>query len=232
MLRVDTHVVRFHTSFAERHREEGSSSVAMQGTEEGSSEQISRLLLQAHLANKSAPYPSTTPESQPSASLPSGQPIDGALHLPYPPQSVFSFSAPVLGFRFRGGLAAERESESERGLSVMGGGVVLSSVIGHCHLFAERRVHQATRLHSGSTVDSRARVGDSLHEDYAGDCMSVSGNVDVNADYVFNDVASGIGPSTGPQRHDTRMDAMNRVRDMMADDMWDIFQSASWYKTT
>ncbi|GMN60787.1 hypothetical protein TIFTF001_029869 [Ficus carica] len=76
------------------------------------------------------------------------------------------------------------------------------------------------------------QVGDPLHEEYAVDCMPVSGNVDVNADYVFEDVASGTGPSTGPQQHDTRMDAMNQVRDMMADDMWDRFQSVPWYKTT
>ncbi|GMN41828.1 hypothetical protein TIFTF001_011061 [Ficus carica] len=44
-------------------------------------------------------------------------------------------------------------------------------------------------------------------------------NVDVNADYEVNDVASGTGPSTGPQHYDTRMDVMNRLRDMMADDM-------------
>ncbi|GMN20836.1 hypothetical protein TIFTF001_048806 [Ficus carica] len=75
-------------------------------------------------------------------------------------------------------------------------------------------------------------VGDPLHEDYAGDCMPVSENVDVNADYEVDDVASGTGPSTGPQHYDTRMDAMNRLRDMMADDMWDRFQSAPWYRTT
>ncbi|GMN55877.1 hypothetical protein TIFTF001_025001 [Ficus carica] len=82
-----------------------------------------------------------------------------------------------------------------------------------------------------SSLTGRMRVGDPLHKDYARDCMPVSGNVDVNADYVFDDIASGTGPSTGPQQHDTRMDAMNRVREMMADDMWDIFQSAPWYKT-
>ncbi|GMN32036.1 hypothetical protein TIFTF001_046570 [Ficus carica] len=75
-------------------------------------------------------------------------------------------------------------------------------------------------------------VGDPLHEDYAGDCMPVSENVDVNADYEVDDVASGTGPSTGPQHYDTRMNAMNRLRDMMADDMWDRFQSAPWYRTT
>ncbi|GMN55516.1 hypothetical protein TIFTF001_024632 [Ficus carica] len=72
-------------------------------------------------------------------------------------------------------------------------------------------------------------VGDPLHEDYAGDCMPVSENVDVNADYEVDDVASGTGPSTGPQHHDTRRDAMNMLRDMMADDMWDRFQSAPWW---
>ncbi|GMN35231.1 hypothetical protein TIFTF001_042191 [Ficus carica] len=57
-------------------------------------------------------------------------------------------------------------------------------------------------------------------------------NVDVNANYEVDDVASGTGPSTGPQHYDTRMDAMNRLRDMMTDDMWDRFQSAPWYRTT
>ncbi|GMN37788.1 hypothetical protein TIFTF001_007108 [Ficus carica] len=51
-------------------------------------------------------------------------------------------------------------------------------------------------------------------------------------DYKVDDVASGTGPSTGPQHHDTRRDAMNMLRDMMADDMWDRFQSAPWYRTT
>ncbi|GMN61527.1 hypothetical protein TIFTF001_030611 [Ficus carica] len=76
------------------------------------------------------------------------------------------------------------------------------------------------------------QVGDPLHEDYAGDCMPVSENVDVNADDEVDDVAFGTGPSTGPQHLDTRRDAMNMLRDMMADDMWDRFQSAPWYRTT
>ncbi|GMN63126.1 hypothetical protein TIFTF001_032211 [Ficus carica] len=76
------------------------------------------------------------------------------------------------------------------------------------------------------------KVGDPLHEDYAGDCMPVSENVDMNADDGVDDVAFGTGPSTGPQHHDTRRDAMNMLRDMMADDMWDRFQSAPWYRTT
>ena len=76
------------------------------------------------------------------------------------------------------------------------------------------------------------QVGDPLHEEFAADCMPVSGNVDVTAAYVFDDVASGTGPSTGLQQHDTRMDGMNQVRDMMADAMWDRFQSIPWYRTT
>ncbi|GMN35011.1 hypothetical protein TIFTF001_042153 [Ficus carica] len=52
------------------------------------------------------------------------------------------------------------------------------------------------------------------------------------SDDEVDDVAFGTGPSTGPQHHDTRRDAMNMLRDMMADDMWDRFQSAPWYRTT
>ncbi|GMN32048.1 hypothetical protein TIFTF001_041677 [Ficus carica] len=81
-------------------------------------------------------------------------------------------------------------------------------------------------------LGNRRKVGDPLHDDYAGDCMPVSENVNVNADDEVDDVAFGTGPSTGPQHHDTRMDAMNMLRDMMADDMWDRFQSAPWYRTT
>ncbi|GMN45229.1 hypothetical protein TIFTF001_014422 [Ficus carica] len=62
--------------------------------------------------------------------------------------------------------------------------------------------------------------------------MAAIENVDVNADDGVDDVAFGTGPSTGPQHHDTRRDAMNMLRDMMADDMWDRFQSAPWYRTT
>ena len=54
----------------------------------------------------------------------------------------------------------------------------------------------------------------------------------MKSNYEVDDVASGTGPSTGPQHHDTRRDAMNMLRDMMADDMWDRFQSAPWYRTT
>ncbi|GMN49304.1 hypothetical protein TIFTF001_018472 [Ficus carica] len=53
---------------------------------------------------------------------------------------------------------------------------------------------------------------------------------DVN--YEDDDEASGTGPSTGPQHHDTRMDAMNTLRDMMADDMWERFRLDPWYRTT
>ena len=38
------------------------------------------------------------------------------------------------------------------------------------------------------------QVGDNLHADYAGDCMPVVDNVDVNADYEDDDEASGTGP--------------------------------------
>ncbi|GMN25396.1 hypothetical protein TIFTF001_017663 [Ficus carica] len=53
---------------------------------------------------------------------------------------------------------------------------------------------------------------------------------DVN--YEDDNEASGTGPSTGPQHHDTGMDAMNTLRDMMADDMWERFRSDPWYRTT
>ncbi|GMN59333.1 hypothetical protein TIFTF001_028432 [Ficus carica] len=116
-----------HTSFAERHREEGRSRALKKAA-------LSRFhafsfKVAAHLANKSAPYPSTTPEPQPSASPPSGQPIDGARRT-IGRQPHVSFLAIVNRFivvvwpqrekaRARGRVGerereAERESERER----------------------------------------------------------------------------------------------------------------------
>ncbi|GMN53540.1 hypothetical protein TIFTF001_022680 [Ficus carica] len=56
-------------------------------------------------------------------------------------------------------------------------------------------------------------------------------NVDVNADYMFDDGIDGTGPSTGTQQHDSRRGAMNQMRDMIADDMWERYQSSPWYKS-
>ncbi|GMN29529.1 hypothetical protein TIFTF001_044358 [Ficus carica] len=60
----------------------------------------------------------------------------------------------------------------------------------------------------------------------------LNGHPRIIQDDEVDDVAFGIGPSTGPQHHETRRDAMNMLRDMMADDMWDRFQSTPWYRTT
>ena len=43
------------------------------------------------------------------------------------------------------------------------------------------------------------QIGDPLHENYAGDSMPVSENVDVNTDYVVDGVSARPGPSTEPQ---------------------------------
>ncbi|GMN53366.1 hypothetical protein TIFTF001_022504 [Ficus carica] len=57
--------------------------------------------------------------------------------------------------------------------------------------------------------------------------LSILSIVDVNADDVFDYGIDGTSPSTGTQRHDSRRGAMNQLRDMMADDMWDRYQSYS-----
>ncbi|GMN45017.1 hypothetical protein TIFTF001_014217 [Ficus carica] len=76
------------------------------------------------------------------------------------------------------------------------------------------------------------QVGDPFLEEYAVDCVPVGGYVDVNADYVLADGVDITGPSTGTQQHASTMGVMNQMRDMMADDMWDIYQSSPWYKST
>ena len=73
---------------------------------------------------------------------------------------------------------------------------------------------------------------DPFLEEYAADCVTVSGTVDVNADYVLNDGIDGEGPSTGPQQHDSSREAMNQIRDHIADDMWERYQASPWYKST
>ncbi|GMN26017.1 hypothetical protein TIFTF001_050400 [Ficus carica] len=57
-------------------------------------------------------------------------------------------------------------------------------------------------------------------------------NVDVNADYVFNDGIDGTGPSTGSHQHDPSREAMNGMRDHIANEMWERYQVAPWYKQT
>ncbi|GMN72242.1 hypothetical protein TIFTF001_052815, partial [Ficus carica] len=68
-------------------------------------------------------------------------------------------------------------------------------------------------------------VGDPILEEYVTDCVPVGGDVDVNANYVFHDGIDGTGPSTGPQQHDSNREAMNQMRDHIADDMWERYQA-------
>ncbi|GMN54873.1 hypothetical protein TIFTF001_023998 [Ficus carica] len=75
-------------------------------------------------------------------------------------------------------------------------------------------------------LGNRREIGDPLLEEYAADCMPVPENVDVSADYVFDDIFDGTCPSTGTQLHDSRRDAMNQLKDIMTDEMWDRYQSA------
>ena len=61
------------------------------------------------------------------------------------------------------------------------------------------------------------QVGDPFIEEYVTDYEPVGGNVDVNADYVFDDGIDGTGLSTGTQQHDSSRGAMNHIRDMIVD---------------
>ena len=73
---------------------------------------------------------------------------------------------------------------------------------------------------------------DPFLEEYAADCVTVSGTVDVNADYVLNDGNDGAGPSTGPQQHDSSREAISHMRDDIADYMWERYQEFPWYRST
>ncbi|GMN54446.1 hypothetical protein TIFTF001_023583 [Ficus carica] len=48
---------------------------------------------------------------------------------------------------------------------------------------------------------------------------AIDENVDVNADYVFNDGIDGTGPSTGSHPHDPSREVMNGMRDHIANEM-------------
>ncbi|GMN66975.1 hypothetical protein TIFTF001_036041 [Ficus carica] len=76
------------------------------------------------------------------------------------------------------------------------------------------------------------QIGDQFLEEYVADCMPVRGNVNVNADYVFDEGEDSTGPSTRTQQHGSRTGAMNQMREMITDDMWERYQSYPWYKTT
>ena len=56
--------------------------------------------------------------------------------------------------------------------------------------------------------------------------MFIWENVNINADYVFDDGIDGTGRSTGTYQHDSSRGAMNQMRDMIADDMWERYQSS------
>ncbi|GMN48571.1 hypothetical protein TIFTF001_017751 [Ficus carica] len=48
------------------------------------------------------------------------------------------------------------------------------------------------------------QVGEPFLEEYAADCVPVGGNVDVNADYVFDDGINDTGSSTSTQQHGSK----------------------------
>ncbi|GMN48486.1 hypothetical protein TIFTF001_017655 [Ficus carica] len=61
---------------------------------------------------------------------------------------------------------------------------------------------------------------------------AIDGNIDVNADYVFNDGIDGTGPNTRSHQHDPSRVAMNGMRDHIANEMWERYQVAPWYRQT
>ena len=62
--------------------------------------------------------------------------------------------------------------------------------------------------------------------------MPVGGHVDVNANYILADEINDTGLSKGRQQDASRRGAMNQLRDVLADDMWDRYHQNPWYKST
>ncbi|GMN54655.1 hypothetical protein TIFTF001_023792 [Ficus carica] len=71
------------------------------------------------------------------------------------------------------------------------------------------------------------QVGDPILEEYEIDGVPVGGLVDVYVDVVLADGADDASPSTGRQQDASRKGAMNKLREVLADDMWDRYQRFS-----
>ncbi|GMN61058.1 hypothetical protein TIFTF001_030151 [Ficus carica] len=98
-----------------------------------------------------------------------------------------------------------------------------------------RNSRKAPQPMHNSRLNGSMRVEEILngHEDTFRSLSNLlGGNVDVNADYVFDDGIDDTGLSTRTQQHDSSKSAMNRMRDVIADDMWERYQSSPWYKFT
>ncbi|GMN45094.1 hypothetical protein TIFTF001_014284 [Ficus carica] len=76
------------------------------------------------------------------------------------------------------------------------------------------------------------QVGDPILEEYATDGVPVGGHIDVNADYVLGDGVDDTGRSIESQQDASGRGAMNQLRDLLADDMWDMYQRNPLYKFT
>ncbi|GMN47685.1 hypothetical protein TIFTF001_016865 [Ficus carica] len=61
------------------------------------------------------------------------------------------------------------------------------------------------------------------------DGVPIGGHVDVNADVVLADGADDAGLSTGRQQDASTRGAMNQLREVLADEMWDRYQRFPWY---
>ena len=76
------------------------------------------------------------------------------------------------------------------------------------------------------------QVGDHILEKYTTDGVPVGGHIDVNADYILGDGVDDTCPSIGSQQDTLGRGAINQLRDVLADDTWDMYQRNPWYKST
>ena len=76
------------------------------------------------------------------------------------------------------------------------------------------------------------QIGDPVLEEYGIDCVPVQVNDDVNEDYVLDDGVEDNRPNTATAQHGSSTGAMNQMREIIADAMWERYQSYPWYRTT
>ncbi|GMN28269.1 hypothetical protein TIFTF001_046216 [Ficus carica] len=98
------------------------------------------------------------------------------------------------------------------------------------HLFIRYEIYKMLASYEGSCHDARM-----LEEAIAFHGFPIpppSGHVDVNADVELPDGADDAGLSIGSQQDALTSGAMNQRREVLADEMWDIYQQFPWYKST
>ncbi|GMN72752.1 hypothetical protein TIFTF001_052067 [Ficus carica] len=95
---------------------------------------------------------------------------------------------------------------------------------------SRRKRRRALQPMHNSSLTGSQRVEEILnrHEEIIQDLIRMK----LDTFRALSNLLDGTGPSSGTQQDLSTRGAMNQIRDMMADDMWDRYQASPWYKST